>query len=534
MKTAFKLISLLILISLSLSLIGCHGALELDAFDVPEDFDESEPIEITFWAKNDTNITQTRVYERAISEFEALYPNVKVTITPYTNYGDIYNDVIKNLSTGTTPNVCITYPDHIATYMTGGNTVVPLNSLMADEKFGLGGSEVRFDGPDEGSIIEKFLDECYIDGSYYAVPFMRSTEACYINKTYVESLGYEVPDLLTWDFIFEVSEAAAEKNADGTFKVNGQKTMIPFIYKSTDNMMIQMLKQKGADYTTPDGAVLLFNEDAEEILSEISDSAEANAFNTFTRIGYPANYLNKGQCIFAIDSTAGATWMGTDAPLSDIPESDVVHFETVVRPIPQYDVKNPKMISQGPSVCVFNKENKNEVIASWLFVQYLLSNPIQLAYAKTEGYAPVTSEAQNSPEYTDYLSRSGEDNDEYYKIKLDATKLLIENTDNTFITPVFNGSASVRNAAGELIEQTVRVTKWGEPIDRAFFDGLYEELTTRYRLSEINRDPSAIAKLGRLPAFSVWLIVILAVTWVLIGAAAIWELLKRNKLKNIS
>lgn len=43
----------------------------------------------------------------------------------YTDYGKIYNDVITNLATGTTPDVCITYPDHIATYLTGENTVVP-------------------------------------------------------------------------------------------------------------------------------------------------------------------------------------------------------------------------------------------------------------------------------------------------------------------------------------------------------------------------------------------------------------------------
>ena len=40
----------------------------------------------------------------------------------YTDYGKIYNDVITNISTNTTPNVCITYPDHIATYLTGQNT----------------------------------------------------------------------------------------------------------------------------------------------------------------------------------------------------------------------------------------------------------------------------------------------------------------------------------------------------------------------------------------------------------------------------
>ena len=48
----------------------------------------------------------------------------------YTDYGKIYNDVITNISTGTTPNVCITYPDHIATYLTGTNVVVPLDELL--------------------------------------------------------------------------------------------------------------------------------------------------------------------------------------------------------------------------------------------------------------------------------------------------------------------------------------------------------------------------------------------------------------------
>ena len=129
----------------------------------------------------------------------------------YTDYGDIYNDVITNISTGTTPNVCITYPDHIATYLTGDNVVVPLNELMEDQQYGLGGSELLFDSPRQSQIVPQFLEECEIGDSYYALPFMRSTEACYINKTYVEALGYTLPETLTWDFIWEVSEAATEK-----------------------------------------------------------------------------------------------------------------------------------------------------------------------------------------------------------------------------------------------------------------------------------------------------------------------------------
>ncbi len=74
---------------------------------------------------------------------------------------------------------------------------------------------------------------------------MRSTEATYVNVDYVEQLGFELPEVLTWDFMWEVAEAATAKNDDGTYKINGQKVMIPVIYKSTDNMMIQLLRQTG-------------------------------------------------------------------------------------------------------------------------------------------------------------------------------------------------------------------------------------------------------------------------------------------------
>ena len=96
---------------LSASLLsGCHGQREQAAFTVPEEFDTSRNYEITFWAKNDTNVRQTDIYKQAIADFQELYPNITVNLRLYTDYGKIYNDVITNISTGTTPNVCITYP----------------------------------------------------------------------------------------------------------------------------------------------------------------------------------------------------------------------------------------------------------------------------------------------------------------------------------------------------------------------------------------------------------------------------------------
>ena len=515
------------------TLTGCHGQTGMAAFEIPSEFDLSEKHEITFWAKNDTNKTQTAIYEKAIADFETLYPNIKVNLRLYTDYGKIYNDVITNIATNTTPNVCITYPDHIATYLTGTNLVVPMEELFVDEKYGLGGSEVKFDSPMVEEIIPQFLEECSFGGHYYALPYMRSTEACYINKTYVEALGYTLPDTLTWDFIWEVSEAAMKKDAEENFLVNGQKVMIPFIYKSTDNMMIQMLKQKDAGYSTDSGEILLFNDTTKELLMAIAEHAKSGAFSTFKISSYPANFLNAGQCIFAVDSTAGATWMGTNAPLCDISEDKIVEFQTEIMPIPQFDTEHPQMISQGPSVCIFNKEDSQEVMASWLFVQYLLTNEVQIAYSETEGYVPVTSKAQESAEYQDYLSRCGEDNALYYDIKIRAAQLLLDNTDNTFVTPVFVGSASLRDAAGQLVESTVKSSRRGQEIDDEYIDKLYSDTASLYRLDQMGSQSSLAtankADLGELPGTAKALLGTLAAAWILIILYVIFQMMKKRR-----
>lgn len=508
-----RLLAALMTLFMALSIVGCHGKKTSTGFVLPDGFDTSKQFEISFWAKNDTNKNQTAIYKKAVEDFEKLYPNIKVNLKLYTDYGKIYSDIITNISTGTTPNVAITYPDHIASYLEGDNTVVPLDDLMNDEQYGLGGSELRFTGPTREEIVPEFLEEGVIGSSQYALPFMRSTEALYINKDYVEKLGHTVPDIPTWEWVWEVSQAAAKKNPDGNYALNNKKVMIPFIYKSTDNMMIQMLKQLNAGYSTDQGEIDLFNDTTTDLLEQIADYTKSGAFSTFKVSGYPANFLNAGQTVFAVDSTAGSTWMGAHAPLSDISPDAFVEFETVVRPVPQMDPENPQMISQGPSIAIFNKKDPQEVMASWLFAQYLLSNEVQLGYSKTEGYLPVTTTALQSAEYQDYLAKGGSDDNDHYNVKIDAVKMLMDHTADTFTTPVFNGSASLRNAAGELIESTVKSVRRNQPVNDETIAELYTKVNGLYHLDQSGFAVSG-KDLGPLPASSIALLATLAVVWI--------------------
>ena len=163
MRIFKRLITMLLAITLlSLTFVACHAKRKMEPFVMPEEFDTSREYEISFWAKNDTNMTQVGIYQKAIKDFEAIYPNVKVKLELYTNYADIYKDVINNVMTGTTPNVCITYPDHIATYMMGDNVVVPLDELLVDQKYGLGGDRIEFDSPALSEMVPEFMEECKI------------------------------------------------------------------------------------------------------------------------------------------------------------------------------------------------------------------------------------------------------------------------------------------------------------------------------------------------------------------------------------
>ena len=212
----------------------------------------------------------------------------------------------------------------------------------------------------------------------------------------------------------------------------------------------------------------------------------------------------------------------------DIHEEQVVPFNIRVMPIPQFKPEEPKMISQGPSICIFNKDDPQEVLASWLFTQYLISNKVQLGYAETEGYLPVTLKAQESAEYQDYLSRKGED-DDHYSVKIEASELLQKYTSDTFVTPVFNGSNSLRSAAGQLIESTAKSARRKEKMNDAYIEKLYADVTSLFQLDQIEVKAGKKVSFGELPSESKTLLIVIPCIWILIGLYAF--LTKRKSRK---
>ena len=110
------------------------------------------------------------------------------------------------------------------------------------------------------------------------------------------------------------------------------------------------------------------------------------------------------------------------------------------------------------------------------------------------------------------------------------------NTENTFVTPVFNGSASLRNAAGQLIENVTKTVRRGKNLD---YPALYKEVSSLYHLDQIvpDLDNSGGVMVQQtpdnepLPKEAVLLIVGLSACWFGIIFAVSWDAWKKKVKK---
>ncbi len=70
-------------------------------------------------------------------------------------------------------------------------------------------------------------------------------------------------------------------------------------------------------------------------------------------------------------------------------------------------------------------------------------------------------------------------------------------TDCTFVTPVFNGSASLRNAAGQLIEDVNKSVRRHQTVNAEYLSSLYSDVSSLYRLDQIQVSASGLGAAAR-------------------------------------
>ncbi len=444
---------------------ACGPKKAIPNFEVPaEGYDGSE-VTIKFYHTMGSNLSD--VLDIYIAEFNKLYPNIHVEWEQVGGYEDVRDQIKTEITVGDQPNIAYCYPDHVALYNISG-AVATLDNLIESTI-----TTTRADGTTEilglteeqkADFIEGYYNEGaqFGDGLMYTMPFSKSTEVLYYNKTFFEANNLQVPT--TWDELEAVCKRIKEIDPKS----------IPLGYDSESNWFITMCEQQNIPYTSATGDHYLFdNDDTKAFINRFRDWYQKGYLTTQTLYGKYTSGLfvstDETKSYMSIGSSAGATHQrpskGTDGTYP---------FEVGIASIPQADKENGKVISQGPSVCIFKKDNPQEVVASWLFVKYLTTSvEFQAEFSMASGYVPVLKSVVDHPVYSQFLADAAKGND--YIAALSA-KVCIEQEKYYFTSPAFNGSATARDQVGALLSKCIALVEGDiqAQINQAFKDAVAE------------------------------------------------------------
>lgn len=446
MKKTRWFVSLLMGLAAVLSLQGCGGNNKPTDFVVPEGGYDGSEVTIRFYHTMGQPLQD--VLNIYIGEFNEEYPNIHINSLAIGGYDDVRDQIKTELSIGEQANMVYCYPDHVALY-NKAQSVVVLDDLINDSNLGLTKAQ-------QDDFIEAYYEEGrqFGDGKMYCLPFSKSTEVLYYNKTFFEENNLTVPT--TWEEMETLCRAIKQIDPKS----------IPLGYDSDSNLFITMCEQLNSPYTSAKAPHFLFdNETNRNFVTMFQTWYKDGLMTTKSLYGQYTSSLftstGEVKSYMSIGSSAGAS--------NQVPEkiNGKRAFEVGIASIPQADVVNhPAVISQGPSVCIFKSQNPQEVVASWLFLKYLLTSvDFQAEFSMTSGYVPVIKSVFENPTYAQFLSRAdGGD----YIAALSANQCVAQEP-YYYYSPAFVGSSTARDEVGILMAAILGETK---TMDKAFQDAL--------------------------------------------------------------
>jgi multiple sugar transport system substrate-binding protein len=381
----------------------------------------------------------TGILTDAIGAFNQLYPNITVQHQSYGNYDALLEQIRTEITAGNQPSLAYCYPDHVALYNKSG-AVATLDDYIASETMGLTQEQAN-------GFVRAYYEEgrAFGDGKMYTLPYSKSTEVLYYNKTFFDQHNIQVPKSYE-DLEIVIQQIAAI-----------DPTCIPLGYDSEANWFITMTEQLGTPYTSAkNGEKFLFDVESNRAFVErlrewfqYSLVTTEEIYGSYTSGLFTETDPEELKSYMCIGSSAGASYQ-IPAPTTNDNNETVYPFEVGVALPPQVNPDKPKVISQGPSLCMFKKKDKQEMAAAWLFMKFLTTNlGLQANFSSQSGYAPVIDKLDEKfPAYAEELALA----DGSAHLQMTCVKQCLAQENALFVSPAFIGSSGARDQVGILIQ----------------------------------------------------------------------------------
>jgi ABC-type glycerol-3-phosphate transport system substrate-binding protein len=424
----------------------------------------TDPVAIDFWhAMGEANQAMIQGFA---DDFRAYYLSLGYDLTVNIpagvgNYDTLKTNMINAITAGDVPNLVQAYPDHVAEYL-NGKAVVNLDPYIVSPQWGMSGADAFED------IIESYRQEnSQYDaaGTFYSLPFNKSTEVMIYNKTAYDALELDYPE--TWqDIIADAPLLKAYGDAIAEAKVIAAATpetteqqladaieaakmlVVPASYDSTGNMFITFTRQFGGAYTgmnyqTFAGQYLwVGNQNTLNAMTFLANNKTLLTIPEYWGQQYASVPFVNQQTFVTIGSSAGVRY---NIPAVD-PTTQQPVFEIGVAPVP-YNADMPEnkaVIQQGTNVSIMKSDSAQEQLVSWLFLKWLINTENTVTWAIATGYLPVRTSGYTATRYQTFLNSPTANQ---LPISMAANAAYLQ-SGYMFYDPAFIGSSRARSEVG--------------------------------------------------------------------------------------
>ena len=324
----------------------------------------SKKTTVNFWYSL-TGTSQSAL-KKLTKDFEKKNPNITIKLQSQGgNYSDLQAKLVSGLqSPKDLPTITQAYPGWLYN-AAKNNMLVNLTPYVNNKSVGWGSYK--------NSGIKKALwDGANIGGTQYGVPFNKSVEVLFYNKTLLDKYGVKVPSNMS-----QLASASAEIYRKSHHKVRGMG------FDALNNYyMMQMKETYGKDFNKN---LNFAAKDSVKAINYYANGVKAGYFMQAGTQKYMSTPFNNGQVAMFIGSTANEAYLKQGLKKGYV-------YGVAARP-------SQMNVQQGTDIYMFKKASAMQKAAAFKYLKFLTSKSSQLYWAKQTGYMPVNTAALNDSAY---------------------------------------------------------------------------------------------------------------------------------------
>lgn len=343
---------------------------------IPEAFgislSELDGISVEFWHVWNFGSRQEAI-TRLADEFNRENPyGITVRLASYENLDDAFHTAIQK---GELPNAVLSYVNILAGWYKN-DSVIDLNPLLEDPVVG-------FTSAEEADFLPGVVDYGLTpDGERIAISISQAINVLYYNTTWAQELGFDSRPLTTIEFEKQACKAAEANRKDNLPGNDGTGGLV--LYPGATNIMSWFYAYGANGLSSGRDSYQLSTSStraAAVFLRDLWDNKCA-----FETASYPNQEFAFRQALFTMRSSADISYQ-TDAFQKEGAFND--EWEMIPFPGPNGE---QAVTALGQTISIVNSTREKE-LATWLFLKYLLSPPVQASWVEASGYYPVRESA---------------------------------------------------------------------------------------------------------------------------------------------